>query len=440
MTSVKKLKFLFLNDFYYPQPMPNGICLHRVAKELINAGYEVHVIAYKRNGNNISEYEGVKLHYIKMRLFYKLRTYGEANINSLLGKLAILIARPMNKIAKLFLLPRFPMASPSTINRFYKKTVILHGKYNFDAVISLFNPEDTLFAGFRIKQQFPELKIGAYILDSLIFLSGKKKLPSFLKDKLSWRFEKMVYDQFDMVYNMECHRQHHRVKKYDPYRHKMIFLDTPLFSPRQLILEKKLFIKGKKHLVYMGTLFKSFRNPDYIYRLFEKVNENGEYNLHFYSRGDCESQVMNYQNKSKGSVVRHGYVSHSEIDNIYSNAHYLINLGVSNSTNISSKIFDYMSIGKPVIHFYYHDNDVNLTYFKKYELALMIKMDEELFEENANNLKLFLQKTYDKKVDSEKLAQTFYKNDPEYTARQFRRLAGALNSDEIEQPTETMAY
>src|SRR5690606_7147238 len=171
-----------------------------------------------------------------------------------------------------------------------------------------------------------------------------------------------------------------------------------------------LYNPEKKHLVYMGTLFKSFRNPVYIYKLFVKVNENDEYNLHFYSRGDCENQVLDYQNKTHGSVIRHGYVAHSEIENIYANAHYLINLGVSNSTNISSKIFDYMSVGKPILHFYYHDDDVNIKYLEKYDLAIMIKMDEKLFEENAEKLKHFLQKTYNKKADSAKLDHAFYKN------------------------------
>src|SRR5690606_28126995 len=101
-------KILFLNDSYYPSPLPTGICLHSVAKELIKSGFDVHVMAYKRNQKQaVQEYEGVKLHYIKMRLFYRLRTYGQAHIKTLTGKLAIKIAKPLNKIAKLFLLHKF---------------------------------------------------------------------------------------------------------------------------------------------------------------------------------------------------------------------------------------------------------------------------------------------------------------------------------------------
>ncbi len=405
--------------------MPNGICLHRVAVELIKAGCDVHVIAYKRNGQQApSVYEGVKIHYIKMRLFYILRTYGEDHIESLWGKIAIQIAKPLNKIAKLFLIHKFPMASEIAVTRYYNKAVGLYQQHKFNAVIALFNPEDTLFAGAKLKERFPEIKLGAYILDSLIFLAGKKKLPLFLRDKLCWNFEKMVYDHFDMVYNMETHMIHHQNRKYEPYRNKMVFLDTPLFSPRQPVLTKKLYSNDKKHLVYMGTLFKTFRNPDYMHRLFLEANMNQDYNLHFYTRGDCEGDVINFQNESDNAIFRHGYVPHAEIDNIFANADFLINLGVSNSTNISSKIFDYMSIGKPIIHFYYLENDVNLRYFQKYDLALMIKMDEDLFHDNAVRLKYFLESTYNKTLNSEILLETFRKNLPEYTALHFSRLAG----------------
>jgi hypothetical protein len=424
-----KGRILFLNDFYYPKPMPNAICLHRVAQELIKSGFEIHVIAYRRNQQQeISEYEGVKVHYISMRLFYKLRTFGEENIQKFMGRIANSLAKPLNKIAKIFWLPWYPMASPLTIKRYYNKAVDLCEHNKFDAVIALFNPEDTLFAGVRLKKKFPEIKFGAYILDSLIFLSGKKKLPSFLREKLSWKFEKMIYKNYDAVYNMETHRIHHISERYETYREKMFFLDTPLFTPRKPVLKKQLYDSMKKHLVYMGTLFKTFRNPDYMFRLFVKVNENNNYNLHFYTRGDCEGSVIDYQAETNGAVIRHGYVAHSEIDNIYANADFLINLGVSNSTNISSKIFDYMSIGKPIIHFYYLDDDVNLSYFQKYDLALMIKMDEDLFTENVENLKKFLETTYNKTLDSNALIKSFRKNLPEYTAMHFSKLTEHINN------------
>ncbi|MCH8487512.1 MAG: hypothetical protein LAT75_11650 [Candidatus Cyclonatronum sp.] len=416
-------KFLFLCDFYYPRPLPNGVVLDKVTTELIKRGHEVHLIAYRQlNQEAVTRYNGVFVHYVEMRLFYILKTWGEQNIRKLSGAVSFYTAKAINKITKLFNIRRFPMSSAGSVERFYAKTEALHREHGFDAVIALFNPEDTLFAVMKFKQKYPQVSTGAYILDSLIFLAGKKKLPAFLRESMSWKFEQSVYESFDRVYNMETHRVHHVYEKYAPYRDKMVFLDTPLFIPREIVLTHQLYDADKTNIVYMGTLFKSFRNPEYVYKVFRGLNENNDSVLHFYTRGDCERMLLRYEKEMPGAVVREGYVSNSEIENIYANADFLINIGVNNSTNISSKIFDYMSTGKPVIHFYYFDDDVNNAYLEKYPSAILIKMDEALLSENIARLKKFVAEKKGVQPDISHLNDSFEKNKPEFTAAQFESL------------------
>jgi hypothetical protein len=424
---MEKRRILFMLEMYYPKPEPNGIVVHQVAKELLKLGYQVHIISYRMTGYpKEDQYEGVCIHRIKRRIFFKLREYGEKNINTFRGKMSYKIAKSINKIKKLIYLPWFPLASPLTVYRYYKKASLLHKKYKFDCVIGVFDPNDCLYAGLLFKNRFKDVKYGSYILDSLIYLSGQNYLPKGLKETLTWKFEKMVYEKSDMVFNMECHRKHHLSNKYQRFQTKMKFLDIPLFIPKKVKMEKRLFDTHKRHLVYMGSLFKDFRSPDYIYRIFKRINHKSEYQLHFFTRGSCEEDLLNYQNETGGAVIRHGFIEHSQINNIIANTDFLINLGVSNSTAISSKIFDYMSTGKPIIHFYYHDDDVNLSYFEKYELSLMIKMEETLFENNVEKVQNFLAKAYGKTIESDTLLDIFYVNTPMYSANQFDNLAKSI--------------
>ncbi|MCH6266008.1 hypothetical protein [Neobacillus citreus] len=424
---MEKRHILFMLEMYYPKPEPNGIVVHQVAKELIKLGYQVHVISYRIPGYpNEDQYDGVFIHRIKKRMFYKLREYGENNINTIKGKISYKLAKIINKIKKLIYLPWFPLASPTTVIRYYKKASLLHKKYKFDCVIGVFDPNDCLYAGVLFKNRFKDVKYGSYILDSLIYLSGQNYLPKRLKEKLTWKFEKMVYENSDIVFNMECHRRHHLGGKYEPFQTKMKFLDIPLFIPKKVKMDKRLFDTEKRHLVYMGSLFRGFRTPDYIYRIFKSINHKDGYQLHFYTRGSCEEDLLNYQYETGGAVIRHGFVEHSQINNIIANADFLINLGVSNSTAISSKIFDYMSTGKPIIHFYYNDDDVNLSYFEKYELSLMIKMDESLFEVNVDKVRNFLTISYGKTIESDTLLDIFYVNTPMYSASQFDNLTQSI--------------
>lgn len=420
-------KFLFLCDFYYPKPYPNAIVLDKVTTELIKRGHEIHVVAYLQHESMaVPRYNGVHIHYVQMRTFHKLKKWGEQNISSLKGMIGFKFAMALNKLTKLWNIRNFPMASKTTVNRFFDKSNELHRKHRFDAVIALFNPEDTIFALIRLKEKYPDIRAGAYVLDSLVFLAGKSKLPAFLREKMSWKFEGMVYEKLDAVYNMESHRIHHEHSKYDPFRHKLFFLDTPLYIPRTVRLSRELFNPAQLNIVYLGTLFESFRSPEYLFKLFRELSSEKEQDavLHFYTRGDCERMLLEYERQLPGRIKRNGFVPNTEIDNIYANSHFLVNIGVSNSTNISSKIFDIMSTGKPILHFYYHDDDVNNKYLEEYSSALLIKMDYDLFESNLKRLSAFIER-FSAETEANAYVDEkgfFDKNKPSYTASVFENL------------------
>ena len=424
-------KILFMVDMYYHSPRAVGICVHNVARELINLGHEVHVIAYKHNNEVLEEvYEGVFIHRIAMRFDMKAQQYGERYIDTLWGKFCYKVAGITRKVQKLILLPWFPLVSPFTANRYYKKAISLNRKLIFDCVIATYLPPEPLFAGALIKKEFKEIKYGAYILDSLISQSGQKYLPAKIIKNLTWKFEKMVYKNADKIYNPECLREHYQSDKYLKFRDKMIFLDVPYFKPRQPILTQRLYDVSKKHLVYLGTLIKNSRNPEYIYRLFKEINKSGDYQLHFYTRGSCEDDLHKYQIESGGAVLRHGFVTHAAVDNIIANSDYLVNLSVKDAAMISGKIFEYMSTGKPVIHFYYQDNDACLRYLEKYELSIVIKIDERLFESNVGRLQKFLTDSYGRTVEPNSLLETFKRNTPIYSAKHFDKFARGVQLED----------
>ena len=91
-------------------------------------------------------------------------------------------------------------------------------------------------------------------------------------------------------------------------------------------------------------------------------------------------------------------------------------VSLKTSDQISAKIFECMSYGKPIVHFSGHKNDPNVYYLEKYTLGNIVKMYEENQESELNKLVQFLETSAGKQVDPTELKRTFETSTPEYSA------------------------
>jgi hypothetical protein len=93
----------------------------------------------------------------------------------------------------------------------------------------------------------------------------------------------------------------------------------------------------------------------------------------------------------------------------------LMSIGLSDTYFISSKIFEYMSTGKPVVHFYCRDDDPTLPYYEKYPAALLIDSRDET-NENADKVASFLTNPPDT-VPFSQLEKLYPENKASYTVQ-----------------------
>ena len=98
------------------------------------------------------------------------------------------------------------------------------------------------------------------------------------------------------------------------------------------------------------------------------------------------------------------------------NADVLISLGVTSGNQVSGKIFDYFSFGKPIIHLYYFDEDPNLKYLERYPLSLSIKIDSNKVKENAFKIEQFLKENTGKKIEYKIVEKIFEDATPKYVS------------------------
>ena len=407
-------KLLIMMGSYYPKPYANGICVHQIALALKKQGYEIHIVCFNKQGDKKEDlFEGIFIHRVKMRLFFRLCFYAENNIYTRKSKLVYKLAMILNKIKKIMYLPLYPMVSPVFIYRYYVRAKALHKEYNFDMVLSVYNPLEALVAGTMVKKKYPNIKFGLYVLDSLTNNTEKKYFSKSWIESKGWKWEKWSYTYADIVLNLKCHEKHHQKERYHIYRSKMKIIDIPLINKIKFDKNISLFDINYTHFVYTGALNFQNRNPQYLCELFLSLGGASEYKLHFYSRGDCEELIDQYVEKTCGNIKRYGYVNQKEALLAIYEANFLISIGNRNTDMIPSKIFEYMSTGKPIIHFYKSENDSCLTYLQKYPLTLLINENEGL-EDNINKVKDFIDSPKEP-LEFSKIMEMFKQNTPQYT-------------------------
>ena len=196
------------------------------------------------------------------------------------------------------------------------------------------------------------------------------------------------------------------------YFNKMVFLDLPLYAKMKTNGTKcDLLPKDKINLLYIGTIPMHIRNPEYFLRVFNSVkNDNIQLNI----VGNCTDMAFlaEWQNKDSRIKVM-PFVDHSTAISLMQNADFLVNFGNNDSHMTPCKIFEYMSIGKPIISTSPIKNEPSSIYLEKYPRSLIIKDYEGDISNDAVMLSEFIDKGFecDENLYSQ-LEQIYYLNTP----------------------------
>lgn len=81
-----------------------------------------------------------------------------------------------------------------------------------------------------------------------------------------------------------------------------------------------------------------------------------------------------------------------------------------------------MTYGKPIIHIYYSDNDVNLTYLNRYPLSLCIKAEDSKIEENSKLLIEWCEQHKNRVIVFDYVKDIFCEMTPEYIVNIIRKI------------------
>lgn len=298
-----------------------------------------------------------------------------------------------------------------------------HKSRAIDLIIPISFPFEGLVSASNYKKKHNDVSLIPYLFDpftdnvSLHRFSWLKAI----RNKKHYQIEREVYENSNKIFIINHLLKTSIANMDNNIKKKLVVTEHPV-----LIKPEFTHWNNNNHsssnllnLSYTGALYAKIRRPNYLLELLSRMNNNFDFQMNMYSFGNCERILEDYKKSLHDRLILHGRVSVEEAQSAINNADILISIGNTTSTQTPSKIFEYMSFGKPIIHIYSINDDIIVHTLAKYPLSLCIREDEQKIDENVKMLAEFCEKYAGKSISFEETAELFKDAVPEYVAKQF---------------------
>lgn len=408
------MKILFVIDKYYPRPYANALCAQELIRAFQKRGFEIDIIAFQDSGIEMpKQYEKANVYGIKPDLRLRLFYYADNFSSSGLAKIAKVVAHFVSKTKGIIMLPFWPLQSCSFPVRILNKIEALYRHKHYDAIVSIFGPFEGSLAVTKFKQKHANVPCAIYAVDSTSrsgVFSGS--LNGRFSGMLMW--EKLFMETNDAFFYMQSRTDFYKKECYRPFGKKLIPVDLPRLKFEDLsVVNAYDFGTDGENWVYAGAIGSVHYNPEKMIEYFLKLPQN-KTTLHLFCRG-ASLQVEQAVEQSEGRIVLHGYVDAETLKSVFASADILVTVKTSNQ--VSAKIFECISYGKPIVHFSGCPEDPDVAYYQKYPLAFVVKTYKADVEQSGKRLMDFLERIKGTTVSQEELKRIYKKSTPEYSVK-----------------------
>lgn len=416
---MEKKKILFLTQSY---PTTRGsastLCTHRVMRSTAAAGnFEVHALCYKfNNESDIDKLDGVEIHRFSPSLFMRLLYKFQAKHKT--------IYKILITLQKIITIPIYPLSDPISSMRFCNNALDLQKEYNFHLIISEHHGLETLIAGLKLSQMFSEVLHIPILWDPIMGQQYSSYLPSAYCENRIKKLERKSIEFSSLIISMGSMKSFYNSYG-DIASSKRRFLDIPGVLPPGCEVETdylELIKKDSINIIYSGLLTIPSRNPLPVIEMMNQSQYSNRINLVFFCAGNADSQISNAKKCFKGTISVKGYIPLPELHTVYAHADYLLNISDVNANMTPSKIFEYMSYGKPIISTYVTDGDAAQSYLERYPESLCLDLKRSKGS-LVKELDTFLSTTHET-ISYTRVKDIYYNNTPQNYVSLFNELLG----------------
>lgn len=398
---------------YFPHGDATSNVVHNVAKEFLNRGCEVHVLALTSNPDDsiVHEWEGVSVENI-----YLPCSIDRAQIRKEWKKHLFLtsfaVEQKVYSLVKGKIRKNFRVLTINPLFRdCYKKKILEYQKdTKIDLCIATLMPTEAAVAAIEVCKK--ETILSIYQLDTYW---NNNWLPSEYQNDRK-KYEEYLIRNVDYIIATPLIKRSDEVT-FPNYREKIISAEFPMIRENKQQIKVTAHSGGKIHCVFLGKLYKGVRPPGLVVEIIKKI-ENSSIQFDFYGTGQHLISALLSEEKTEEKIYLYGAVPSVEAQEAQEAAHFLVNIDNTTNMQVPSKIFEYMSTGKPIINFYFNEDSPTLSYLRKYPNCINIFLHGEL-ETETKKLESFILSANGTRISFSKVKELFAENTPEYVADLF---------------------
>lgn len=275
----------------------------------------------------------------------------------------------------------------------------------YDAIVIILGDFEAAKAVTVTKAGHPEVKTVLYQVDPCStndVLIKKGCIDEYIE------LEKEFYKSFDRIVTTPIIKEEAKEKYSEEILDKIIPMEFPDVVP---CVNQSLNDGGKIRCVFTGSIYADFRDPTYTLRLFSELKSNISFEIIGKVKADYQRCFDKY------NVVYHGRKSLEETKKEILCSDILVNIGNEMTNQVPSKIFEYISYGKPIINICKNRNCPTLKYLERYPLALNLYEEDDIFDEQVSRLNDFILNNHKKNVSESEILSVFKECTPEYCAK-----------------------
>lgn len=392
------MNIIFICQRFY-KTNPTSLCVWAVVRKLVELGHNCRIISES----------GL--------------VFDSSRPNELKNSSDLEPERVIGGVERVFNYISFYRTWPYEAQRFneklYQRTKSEIDKLTPDVIITPYNYLDSVVVGHKIKEEYgSKLLFVPYFLDGLLAGPSMWLMSKSEHDKRAIAVENQILSNADAIVMMKSAKTKYEKEKGKlNFYNKILYLDLPLYEPRNSNSVRSFFPSNQIILFFAGSMPKHVRNPKFFLQVFNGIEDP---NIHFYIAGtSAYSKDLHKAAKKDSRIHLLGLVSHEDVCKMQLEADVLINIGNSLANMMPSKVFEYMSTGKKIIMTYRLDNDPSVDYMNNYGRALMIDERESIAEAVKKTHK-FIQ---DSEVSNNTICvEKLYDNTPEAFAKMMEKL------------------